>query len=384
MSFPSIGEYNQTIISKNGRCLRELNEAVFIPVRTSPIKVYTFGSGANAVVFKANYNNRTYGLRCFLNNDSDRVTRAKSISKYLENIQASWKIDYRFLDNEIIVKGKSYPIIQMSWSPGKDLNTWIGQNLNETEKLNQLQRKIVELSKSLEENNIGHGDIQCGNLLVEEIGSILTLKLIDYDGMYIPSLSHLNAIENGRAEFQHPSRNLIHFRPSIDRFSFVVILTAIELLKHDKSLWKSPLQNGFNSLDNLLFSAKDFKNYHSSELFRRARNLNSNAVNFYINQLITAINSDISRVNEPNLFQNQGSKQPLDVHPQPQTVPSGLIRIETNVPAVVFNGLRPLGQTPIKLDKNTFAGKELNVSNGRGAIKKVIIRITDSIVKVEF
>jgi NADPH-dependent 7-cyano-7-deazaguanine reductase QueF-like protein len=384
MSFPSIGEYNQTIISKNGSCLRELSGAVFVPVRTSPIKVYTFGSGANAVVFKANYHNRTYGLRCFLNNDSDRVIRSKSISKYLESINTSWKIDYRFLENEIIVQGKSYPIIQMSWSSGKDLNTWIGHNLNETEKLNQLQRKIVELSKSLEDNNIGHGDIQCGNLLVEEIGSILTLKLIDYDGMYIPSLSHLNAIENGRAEFQHPSRSLIHFRPSIDRFSFLVIITAIELLKHDKSLWRSPLQNGFNSLDNLLFSAKDFKNYHSSELFRRARNLNSNAVNFYINQLTTAINSDISRVNEPSLFQNQGSRQLPDVGPPPRTVPSGLIRIESNVPSVVLNGLRPLGQTPIELDKNAFTGKELNVSNGRGSIKKVTIRITDSIVKVEF
>ena len=384
MSFPSIGEYNQTIISKNGRCLRELSEAVFVPVRTSPIKVYAFGSGANAVVFKANYHNRTYGVRCFLNNDSDRVTRAKSISQHLENVNASWKIDYRFLDNEIIVNGKSYPLIQMSWSLGKDLNTWIGHNLNETEKLNQLQKKIVELSKSLEENNIGHGDIQCGNLLVEEIGSILTLKLIDYDGMYIPSLSHLNAIENGRAEFQHPSRNLIHFRPTIDRFSFLVIITAIELIKHDKSLWQSPLQNGFNSLDNLLFSAKDFKNNHSSELFRRARNLNSNAVTFYINQVTVAINSDILRVNKPSLYQDQGSSPLPVVKPHPQTVPPGLIRIESDVPAVVLNGLRPLGQTPIELDKNTFTGKELNVSNGRGAIKKIVIRSNDSLVKVVF
>jgi len=383
MSFPSIGEYNQTIISKNGRCLNELSEAVFVPIRTTPIKVYAFGSGANAVVFKVNYHNRTYGLRCFLSHDNERLSRAKSISKFLENISASWKIDYRFLENEIIVNGKSYPLIQMSWSSGKDLNTWIGHNLNETEKLNQLQKKIVELSKSLEENNIGHGDIQCGNLLVEEIGSILTLKLIDYDGMYIPSLSHLNAIENGRAEFQHPSRKLIHFRPTIDRFSFLVIITAIELIKHDKSLWQSPLQNGFNSLDNLLFSAKDFKNNHTSDLFRRARNLNSNAVNFYINQITTAINSDISRVNEPSLYQNQGSLAP-DVKPHPQTVSPGLIRIESDVPAVVLNGLRPLGQTPIELDKNAFTGKELNVSNGRGAIKKIVIRSTDSLVKVEF
>jgi hypothetical protein len=144
------------------------------------------------------------------------------------------------------------------------------------------------------------------------------------------------------------------------------------------------LQNGFNSLDNLLFSAKDFKNNHSSELFRRARNLNSNAVNFYINQITTAINSDISRVNEPSLYQDQGSRLAPDVKPHPQTVSPGLIRIESDVPAVVLNGLRPLGQTPIELDKNAFTGKDLNVSNGRGAIKKIVIRSTDSLVKVEF
>jgi hypothetical protein len=382
MLFPSIGAYNQTIISNNGRCLRELNEAFFIPVRTTPIKVYAFGSGANAVVFKVNYHNRTYGLRCFLNNDSDRISRAKSISKYLENINAFWKIEYKFLENEFIVNGHYYPIIQMNWSSGKDLNTWIGNNLNDTEKLNQLQKKIIDLSKSLEENSIGHGDIQCGNLLVEETGSILSLKLIDYDGMNIPSLSHLNSIENGRAEFQHPSRNLTHFKPTIDRFSFLVIITAVEILKNDKSLWSSPLQGGFNSLDNLLFSAKDFKNPNSSELFRRARNINSDAVKFYMNQLSSAINSDISSISAPILFNKVSVKVPI-IKVENNITPDR-IRIESDVPAVVLNGLKPLGQTPIELDKNIFTGKELNISNGRGAIKKIVINSTDSIVKIVF
>jgi hypothetical protein len=385
MSYPSIGEYNQTIILKNGNCLQALNEAVFVPVRISPIKLFAFGSGANAVVFKANYNHNTYGIRCFLNNDADRVLRAKSISKHLESIQVTWKIDYRFLDNEIVVKGKAYPLIQMSWSSGKDLNTWIGNNLNDNNKLNQLQKKLVELSKSLEENNIGHGDVQCGNLLIEEIGSMINLKLIDYDGMYIPSLSHLNAIENGRAEFQHPQRRLIDFNPSIDRFSFIVMITAIELLKYDKSLWRSPLQNGFNSLDNLLFSAKDFKNPNTSELFRRARLLNANSVNFYLNELTSAINSDISRVKEPCLFQQSDEDIPLPhIETAFKKVPPGLLRIESNVPSIVLNGLTPLGQTPIELDKIAFVGKQLNVSDGRGGIIKIEIRNSETIYNVEF
>jgi hypothetical protein len=377
MSFPTIGEYNQTIISKNGRCLRELNEATFVPVRTSPIKIFAFGSGANAVVFKVNYHNRTYGLRCFLNNDSDRVFRAKSIAKYLENINASWKIEYRFLENEIVVNGKSHPLIQMNWTSGKDLNTWITNNLNNNGSLGLLQKKIIELSESLESNNIGHGDIQCGNLLVEETGSVIEIKLIDYDGMYIPSLSHLNAIENGRAEFQHPSRKLTDFKPTIDRFSFIVILTALELLKYDKSLWRSPLQNGFNSLDNIIFSNKDFRNPNSSELLRRARNLNSNSVNFYIDQLISAINSDLTSVKKPKLYHQSSI-------PGPPGPPSGYFRIESDVSAIVLKGIIPLGSTPIELDKSEFVGKELNITNGRGGLQKILIKETDSIIKVQF
>lgn len=385
MQYPTIGEYNQTIIAKNGGCLRTLNTSIFIPARTTPIKIFAFGSGANAVVFKSNYQNKTYGIRCFLNNDADRVLRAKSISKHLESIHASWKIDYRFIENEMVVNGISYPLIQMSWSSGLDLNTWIGNNLNQTEKLNQLQKKLFELSKSLEEYNIGHGDIQSGNLLVEEIGSMIQLKLIDYDGMYIPSLSHLNAIENGRAEFQHPQRRLIHFNPTIDRFSFIVMITAIELLKHDKSFWQSPLQNGFNSLDNLLFNAKDFKNPSSSELIRRARLLNSNSVNFYLNQLTAAINSEVSRVKEPVLYLPGNDSIPLTKsEPEIQQVSPGLIRIESNEPAIVLNGLIPLGQTPIELDKNAFQSKQLNISNGRGGIQKIVIQATDSIIKIKF
>lgn len=389
MSFPSIGEYNQTIISKNGHCLNVLNQLEFIPVRLSPIKVYLFGSGANAVVFKAQNNSETLGIRCFLNNDANRIERAKSISRFLENIKAPWKVDYRFIDNEITVKGRAYPIIQMSWSTGKDLNKWVDQNLHDHDKLRQLQKKIFELSKSLEDLQIGHGDIQCGNLLIEEIGSFIHIKLIDYDGMYIPSLSHLQAIENGRAEFQHPSRKLIHYNPNVDRFSFIVILTAIELLIHDKTLWNSPLQNGFNSLDNLLFSARDFQNPITSKLIQRARNLNSISVNFYLQQLIDAINCDFSRIKEPKIFVQNAHETHVsqastaDVEPT-ELVPPGLIRIHSNVTAVVLNGLSPLGQTPIDLDKSTFVGRELIISNGRGDIKRITIKSTDKLIEILF
>jgi hypothetical protein len=49
-----------------------------------------------------------------------------------------------------------------------------------------------------------------------------------------------------------------------------------------------------------------------------------------------------------------------------------------------LNGITPIGQTPIELEKIAFMGKELNISNGRGGIKKILISNTDSLIKVQF
>jgi hypothetical protein len=108
-------------------------------------------------------------------------------------------------------------------------------------------------------------------------------------------------------------------------------------------------------------------------------------VNFYLNQLTSAINSEISSVKEPCLY-HQGDEIITLVASEPafKEVSPGLIRIESNVPAIVLNGLTPLGQTPIQLDKNAFVGKQLNVSNGRGGIIKIEIRSSETIYKVDF
>jgi hypothetical protein len=65
-------------------------------------------------------------------------------------------------------------------------------------------------------------------------------------------------------------------------------------------------------------------------------------------------------------------------------VPSYSIRIESNVPAIVLNGLNPIGPTPIKLVKSAFLNRELIISDGKGGIKKILIKSSDRIIKVQF
>ena len=90
-NYPTIGEYNQLIQKKGGNAFRSLYDIRLIPSRTTPIKVYLFGSGAFAAVFKGSLHGTNYAIRCFLTAEDETISRYKTICDYLNDIQVSWK-----------------------------------------------------------------------------------------------------------------------------------------------------------------------------------------------------------------------------------------------------------------------------------------------------
>src|SRR5690606_28086079 len=239
---------------------------------------------------------------CFLSIEQENINRYQSICSFLKTINEKWKTDIDFLNNEIEVKGNRYPVLIMEWIDGVLINQFVTDNLHNNNILSELQNQLVEISDSLESHQIGHGDLQCGNIIVQKIGSNFQVKLIDYDGMYISQFENSQSLENGRSEFQHPKRTKLDFSPTMDRFSFWVMLTALEALKYDKSLWREVMQGGFNTLDNFLFTIKDFTNPFQSNLFNRLKQLNSNSVNFYTEKLKQFCLNDLNSVEKPFLF----------------------------------------------------------------------------------
>ena len=78
-NYPTIGEYNQLVQKKGGNAFRSLYGISLIPSRTTPIKVYLFGSGAFAAVFKGSLNGTNYAIRCFLTAEDETINRYKTI-----------------------------------------------------------------------------------------------------------------------------------------------------------------------------------------------------------------------------------------------------------------------------------------------------------------
>jgi hypothetical protein len=96
---------------------------------------------------------------------------------------------------------------------------------------------------------LAHGDIANDNCLVS--GS--QLKLIDYDGCYLPDLADKYPGESGAQHFQHPLRNR-HYAGNMDAFPALVVFLSLLALHDDPSLW-----NRFYTDKNLIFHDTDFQ-----------------------------------------------------------------------------------------------------------------------------
>ena len=92
------------------------------------------------------------------------------------------------------------------------------------------------------------------------------LRLVDYDGMYVPAVRGLPSNELGHSNYQHPLRSAADFDENLDSFSALVIYTALRALIAEPGLWGK-----FDTGENLLFSATDFKSPGHSPLFQQLR-----------------------------------------------------------------------------------------------------------------
>jgi len=90
------------------------------------------------------------------------------------------------------------------------------------------------------------------------------IKLIDYDGMFVPALPKGKGSEMGHRHFQHPERTTSDFGPTMDRFSFIALDLSLQALLADKALYKKFRDGG----ETIIFKANDFADPQHSEIFK--------------------------------------------------------------------------------------------------------------------
>lgn len=257
--WPGSNDYTASIQSPS-LCFNdhELKKAVVERNRlTGMPKVWT---GNFAQVYELRGGSSRWAVKCFTRSNSELQSRYLALSAAIVSSNLPYFIDFRFLGDEMLVSGKRYPIVKMQWLEGQSLDKFVESNLQVPQALLKTAVQVIRLVRDLEQRGFAHGDLQHGNLVVTPMG----LKLVDYDGMFVPSLAGKSAGEVGLPSYQHPKRSPSDFGVGLDRFSLLVICTGLCAVAVEPGLWYE-----FGTGDNLLFTSKDFRDPQNSRLFSR-------------------------------------------------------------------------------------------------------------------
>lgn len=228
--------------------------------------------GTFASVYELVDGRRRWAVKCFLRNTPDLHERYSKISDHLRKCKRlEYFVAFEYQQEAIRVRGELFPLVKMDWIEASQLNTYIEENLFKPSAMAKLGKRWRRLVGDLKSADIAHGDLQHGNVLVRPNGDI---RLIDYDGMWVPTLEGEVANETGHPDFQDPRRTQKDFNADIDEFSDAVIHIAIGALRREPTLWEK-----YNNGDNLLFRRDDFLNPESSSLITDLQALGDQEIN---------------------------------------------------------------------------------------------------------
>jgi serine/threonine protein kinase len=228
-------------------------------------------------VYRMNCGSRVWAVRCFTREVDDQQKRYDAISSYLRAVKLPCFVRFEFIKRGILVNGQWYPILKMEWVDGETLDKYLEQNRRHPAKLQVLARQWIDTLRAMRQARIAHGDLQHGNILVSANG----LKLIDYDGMFVPALDGLKSHEEGHPNYQHPLRRGRDFGSYLDAFSGWVIYTAILAVQEDPEIWTQ-----LNAGDEcLLFRKGDFADPGNSRAFKLIAGLSSPSIRHLSDEL---------------------------------------------------------------------------------------------------
>jgi len=263
--FPSISDYNKAVENK----FYQDRSNIFFPILKQSGELH-FEPGGRAVVYKVqDSTNNIKAIKLFTVNRDSLFKKYNQISKFIQNFTSSkYFVEFQFKEKLIycsdINSDKNdniFPGLIMKWAEGKTLGS-IVKNLceqNDKTNLKKLSEKFKELSIFIIDSDFAHGDLKHDNIIVN---SDLNVKLIDYDGVYIPDFKGQKSSELGTPSFQHLKRTNDDFNVHIDDFSILSIYTSLLALAKYPNLYEK-----YEDQQNLLFRLEDFENPKQSEIF---------------------------------------------------------------------------------------------------------------------
>ena len=271
MEYPLISEYIDSILSSEDNFSELTSLRPVLDGNGKPV----MSSGNFAVVFKMKdeSDGKTYAVKCFLKDQKGRDESYRKIADELEVLSSSYILPLRYLENELFVDSgqcdcEEFPVVVMEWVEGETLDSYLQRYLKDKYELEMLSYHFNRMSAWLLSQPFAHGDLKPDNILVRKDG---TLVLVDYDGMFVPSMKGEKAREIGTPGYRHPLRDDSDFNEHIDDFSIAVIAMSLKAIALNPDL-----KAGNEAGDTLLLSEQDIRSPRDSEMIKNIQSLTNN------------------------------------------------------------------------------------------------------------
>ena len=267
MQYPLISEYVKAI-QDAGDNLDKL--AYLTPVLDDHGEPYR-SSGAFAVVFKMQDKStgKYYALKCFTEEQEGRADAYRQIADELDMVDSPYITSVKYVEKELFVdsqcKEDEFPVLLMDWVEGETMEAYIASNYHNQSAMSMLCYRFGKMAAWLRTQSFAHGDIKPDNIIVRPDGS---LSLVDYDGMFVPSMKGCQSPTIGTRDFSHPLRTVDDFDETIDDFSLASIALSLKAIS-----MKSTLLDIYGASDRLLFSENDYRNPSNSEVISALQEL---------------------------------------------------------------------------------------------------------------
>ena len=267
MQYPLISEYVKAI-QDAGDNLDKLS--YLTPVLDDHGEPYR-SSGAFAVVFKMQ-DKRTgkyYALKCFTEEQQGRAEAYRQIADELDLLDSPYITSVKYMEKELFVDSQceedEFPVLLMDWVDGETMEAYIAANYRNQSAMSMLSYRFGKMAAWLRTQSFSHGDIKPDNIIVRPDGS---LSLVDYDGMFVPSMKGSQSPTIGTRDFSHPLRTVDDFDETIDDFSLASIALSLKAIS-----MKSTLLDIYGASDRLLFSENDCRNPSNSKVISALQEL---------------------------------------------------------------------------------------------------------------
>ena len=263
MQYPLISEYVDAIRSAEDNFDKLSDLRPVLDGNGNPV----MSSGNFAVVFKMEdvKTNKLYAVKCFTREQEHRNDNYQKIARELEKVSSPYLVHFRFFEKDLFVDTMQndedeFPVLLMDWVEGQPLDIYLQEHLSDDYERQMLTYHFCQMGAWLLSQPFAHGDLKPDNILVKQDGALV---LVDYDGMYVPSMRGQKAQELGSPDYRHPLRTENDFNEHIDDFAIATIALSLKAISINASIYRS---NGSN--DTLLFSMKDYQDITNSESIR--------------------------------------------------------------------------------------------------------------------